>query len=56
MLADGVTPQQLLAALLDADVGLRRFEVVVPTLHQIFVDEGRRRRRGRRAPRREEVA
>jgi ABC-type uncharacterized transport system ATPase subunit len=28
----------LLAALVAADVSLRRFEVVVPTLHQIFVD------------------
>ena len=28
----------LLRALLDAGVGLRRFEVLVPTLHQIFVD------------------
>jgi ABC-2 type transport system ATP-binding protein len=37
-LADGVPPQQLLAALVAADVALRRFEVVVPTLHQIFVD------------------
>jgi ABC-2 type transport system ATP-binding protein len=37
-LADGVAPQQLLAALVAAEVGLRRFEVVVPTLHQIFVD------------------
>jgi ABC-2 type transport system ATP-binding protein len=37
-LADGVEPQQLLAALIGANVGLRRFEVVVPTLHQIFVD------------------
>ncbi|HEY1555132.1 MAG TPA: ATP-binding cassette domain-containing protein [Kofleriaceae bacterium] len=36
-LAAGVAPQQLLAALVGADVGLRRFEVVVPTLHQIFV-------------------
>jgi ABC-2 type transport system ATP-binding protein len=37
-IADGVTPQQLMAALLAADVGLRRFEVVTPTLHQIFVE------------------
>jgi ABC-2 type transport system ATP-binding protein len=37
-LVDGVAPQQLLAALVGAQVGLRRFEVVVPTLHQIFVD------------------
>ncbi|MBW8772909.1 MAG: DUF4162 domain-containing protein, partial [Gemmatimonadetes bacterium] len=37
-LADGVAAQQLLAALVGAGVALRRFEVVVPTLHQIFVD------------------
>ena len=37
-MADGVAPQRLLAALVAADVGLRRFEVVVPTLHQIFVE------------------
>jgi ABC-2 type transport system ATP-binding protein len=37
-LADGVAPQPLLAALVAAQVGVRRFEVVVPTLHQIFVD------------------
>ena len=37
ILADGVKPQQLLAMLLNHDVGLRLFEVVVPTLHQIFV-------------------
>ena len=36
-LADGVAPQKQLAALVGADVELRRFEVVVPTLHQIFV-------------------
>jgi ABC-2 type transport system ATP-binding protein len=36
-LADGVPPPKLLAALIGADVGVRRFEVVVPTLHQIFV-------------------
>jgi len=36
-LADGVPAQKLLAALVAADVGLRRFEVVTPTLHQIFV-------------------
>jgi ABC-2 type transport system ATP-binding protein len=38
VLADGVTPQRLLAALVAADAPLRRFEVVIPTLHQIFVD------------------
>jgi ABC-2 type transport system ATP-binding protein len=37
ILADGVTPHQLLAQLLNHDVNLRLFEVVVPTLHQIFV-------------------
>jgi ABC-2 type transport system ATP-binding protein len=36
-LADGVGPQRLLSALVAADVALRRFEIVVPTLHQIFV-------------------
>ena len=36
-LADGATPQKLLAALVAAEIGVRRFEVVVPTLHQIFV-------------------
>jgi ABC-2 type transport system ATP-binding protein len=38
VLADGAAPQQLLAALIEAGAALRRFEVVVPTLHQIFVD------------------
>jgi ABC-2 type transport system ATP-binding protein len=38
-LADGVAPQMLLAALVKADVELRRFEVMVPTLHQIFVEK-----------------
>ena len=37
ILADGVAPHQLLAHLLNHDVHLRLFEVVVPTLHQIFV-------------------
>jgi ABC-2 type transport system ATP-binding protein len=37
-LADGVTSQQLLAALVTAGALVRRFEIVVPTLHQIFVD------------------
>jgi len=37
-LADGVTSQQLLSALVAAGVSVRRFEIVVPTLHQIFVD------------------
>jgi len=37
-LADGASPDRLLAALVGAGVGLRRFEVVEPSLHQIFVD------------------
>ncbi len=37
ILAEGVTPHQLLATLLNHDVNLRLFEVVMPTLHQIFV-------------------
>jgi ABC-2 type transport system ATP-binding protein len=37
VLGDGVASGQLLAALLAAGVELRLFEVVVPTLHQIFV-------------------
>jgi len=39
VLADRVTPDQLLKTLLDHDVTLRLFEVVVPTLHQIFVQK-----------------
>jgi ABC-2 type transport system ATP-binding protein len=38
-LAHGVAPQQLLAALVSANANVRRFELVVPTLHQIFVDK-----------------
>jgi ABC-2 type transport system ATP-binding protein len=38
-LADGATSQQLLAALVGAGAQIRRFEVVVPSLHQIFVDQ-----------------
>jgi ABC-type uncharacterized transport system ATPase subunit len=38
-LVDGVEPQRLLAALVTAGVALRRFEIVTPTLHQIFVDK-----------------
>jgi len=38
-LADGVVAQQLLSALITAGVALRKFEVVVPTLHQIFVEK-----------------
>ena len=37
-LADGATSQALLAALVTAGANVRRFEVIVPTLHQIFVD------------------
>jgi ABC-2 type transport system ATP-binding protein len=37
-LAAGATPRQLLAALVGGGVDVSRFEVVVPTLHQIFVD------------------
>jgi ABC-2 type transport system ATP-binding protein len=37
-LASGADAQGLLAALVGASVNLRRFEVVTPTLHQIFVD------------------
>jgi ABC-2 type transport system ATP-binding protein len=37
-LADGATSQALLAALVTAGAGVRRFEIVMPTLHQIFVD------------------
>jgi len=36
---DGVEPQRLLAAFVSAGVALRRFEIVTPTLHQIFVDK-----------------
>jgi len=37
--ADGVAPQKLLSALIGAGVTLRKFEVIVPSLHQIFVDK-----------------
>jgi ABC-type uncharacterized transport system ATPase subunit len=39
ILADGVTPEHLLKTLLNHDVNLRLFEIVVPTLHQIFVQK-----------------
>jgi ABC-2 type transport system ATP-binding protein len=39
VLAAGVTSQHLLAALVAAGAVLRRFEVVTPSLHQIFVDQ-----------------
>jgi ABC-2 type transport system ATP-binding protein len=38
-LAGGATADQLLAALVTAEVSVRRFEVVTPSLHQIFVDQ-----------------
>jgi ABC-2 type transport system ATP-binding protein len=38
-LADGVVPARLLAALVEAGIGVRLFELVVPSLHQIFVHE-----------------
>jgi ABC-2 type transport system ATP-binding protein len=38
-LADGQDAQHLLSALIAAGVALRKFEVVVPTLHQIFVEK-----------------
>ena len=38
VLADGATAQRLLAALVGAGAPLRRFEIVVPSLHKIFVD------------------
>ncbi len=36
--AETIEPQQLLAALISAGVVLRHFEIMVPTLHQIFVE------------------
>lgn len=38
-LAEGTPPDKLLAALVGAGAQLRRFEIVVPSLHQIFVDK-----------------
>jgi ABC-2 type transport system ATP-binding protein len=38
-LAAGADGGRLLAALVAAGAGLRRFEIVTPTLHQIFVDK-----------------
>jgi ABC-2 type transport system ATP-binding protein len=38
-LAEGVASNQLLAALLQLGLGMRRFETVTPTLHQIFIDQ-----------------
>jgi ABC-2 type transport system ATP-binding protein len=37
-LAEGATVDGLLAALVGATIGLRRFEVVTPSLHDIFVE------------------
>jgi ABC-2 type transport system ATP-binding protein len=37
-LAAGTDPPRLLAALVGAGIDVRRFEVVTPTLHQIFVE------------------
>ncbi len=37
-LAASAKPEQLLATLVGADLAVRRFEVVEPSLHQIFVD------------------
>nr|HEX4314162.1 ATP-binding cassette domain-containing protein [Kofleriaceae bacterium] len=36
-MADGVSPDKLLAALVGAGASVRRFEVVTPSLHDIFV-------------------
>lgn len=38
-LAANVNAQQVLAALVGANVAVRKFEVVTPSLHQIFVDQ-----------------
>ncbi|CAN5905079.1 ATP-binding cassette domain-containing protein [soil metagenome] len=38
-LTDGADSQQLLGKLIGAGVALRRFEIIVPSLHQIFVDK-----------------
>ncbi|MEO8702851.1 MAG: ATP-binding cassette domain-containing protein [Kofleriaceae bacterium] len=37
-LAAGADPAKLLAAIVSAGIAIQRFEVVVPTLHQIFVE------------------
>ncbi|HEX5061117.1 MAG TPA: ATP-binding cassette domain-containing protein [Kofleriaceae bacterium] len=39
VLADGIKPDHFLKTLLNHDIGLRLFELVVPTLHQIFVQK-----------------
>ncbi len=38
-LAGTVEPKELLVKLMDADLSVRKFELVEPTLHQIFVDK-----------------
>jgi ABC-2 type transport system ATP-binding protein len=38
-LAEGATGDQLLRALVAAEVGLNRFEVVEPSLQAIFIDK-----------------
>jgi ABC-2 type transport system ATP-binding protein len=38
-LAGGADAQKLLGALISAGVALRRFEIIVPSLHQIFVEK-----------------
>jgi ABC-2 type transport system ATP-binding protein len=37
-LARGADPQRLLRRLVDAGVGVERFELVQPSLHRIFLD------------------
>lgn len=37
LLADGANPQELLRALVDSDAKIEKFEVVEPSLHDIFV-------------------
>ena len=37
-LRDGADPNALLTGLIDAGVALRRFEVVEPTLEQVFIE------------------
>lgn len=38
-MAESATSQRLLAELVRLQIGLRRFEAVTPTLHQIFIDK-----------------
>jgi ABC-2 type transport system ATP-binding protein len=38
-LAEGASSHRLLAELVRLEIGLRRFEAVTPTLHQIFIDK-----------------